>query len=220
MSTAETEAAAAELVERRNATLSGALVAALAELTVIERGRKAKIETKGGGSYGYSYADLGDVVATTRPVLAQHGIVALTPVSGREGGLQVTVTLLHRSGERETFDPLPFAGSNDPQAVGSLITYYRRYALLAALGIATGDDDDGARGSQAAKAPKPLTVNQAKNYLVSLVGKDEAVHAWEWGTDEAPAEWFPSDVDALAKAWMERPMEPAAAAAPVGEETP
>lgn len=137
--------------------LAAALVEALAELTVIERNRTASIPTKSGGSYSYAYADIGDVIAATRPVLAAQGVVALTPVSGREGGLQVGVTLLHKSGERLDFDPLFFPGGNDPQAVGSTITYYRRYALLAALGIATGEDDDGAAAKAAANRPKKTT---------------------------------------------------------------
>jgi hypothetical protein len=135
--------------------LAAALVASLADLSVIDRGRTATIPTKSGGQFTYSYADLGDVVTATRSALAAHDVVALTPVSGREGGLQVAVVLLHKNGERMDFDPLHFPASHDPQAVGSTITYYRRYALLAALGIATGDDDDGAAGSAAASRPKP-----------------------------------------------------------------
>lgn len=145
--------------------LAAALVAALSDVTVIDRGRTATIPTKSGGSFSYSYADLGDVVTATRTALAKQGVVALTPVSGREGGLQVTVILIHKAGERMDFEPLHFPASNDPQAVGSTITYYRRYALLAALGVATGDDDDGAAAVKAASrqdegegAPRPCVV--------------------------------------------------------------
>jgi len=149
MSAAETEALAADLVARPR-TLAAALVAALAELTTIDKGRSAKIPTKDGKSYSYTYADIADVVASTRPVLAKNGIVALTPIGGSDRGLACTVTLVHESGEQMTFDPLPFVASNDPQQAGSAITYFRRYALLAALGMAT-TDDDGAAAKEAAK---------------------------------------------------------------------
>lgn len=132
-------------------TLAAALVAALAELVTIDKGRSAKIPTKDGKSYSYTYADIADVVAETRPVLAKNGLVALTPVSGHERGLACTVTLVHVSGEEREFQPLPFTASTDPQQAGSAITYYRRYALLAALGMATIDDD----GAAAKEAPRP-----------------------------------------------------------------
>ena len=46
-----------------HASLAAALVAALADLTVIEKGHTANA-----GSYSYDYADLGDLVKASRPV--------------------------------------------------------------------------------------------------------------------------------------------------------
>ena len=135
--------------------LAAALVKALAELTVLDRTRTASIPTKAGGSFTYSYADISDVVAATRPVLAEHGIVALTPVHGSEKGLACSVTLIHTSGQERTFEPLPFVASQDPQQAGSAITYFRRYALLAALGMATADDDGAAAKSAVRKSTRP-----------------------------------------------------------------
>lgn len=125
-------------------TLAAALVAALADLTVVEKGRKVDFKTESGKRVHYDYADLPAVVTLTRPVLAEHGVVALTPVHAHGNGLACTVTLLHTSGERLDFDPFPFPHGKDAQATGSMVTYHRRYALCAALGIAAGDDDDGA----------------------------------------------------------------------------
>jgi hypothetical protein len=129
------------------AELHEALVAALGDLCVIDRGNTATIPTKDGRSFTYTYADLADVVAATRPVLAAHGLVALTPLTNHEDGPAVAVVILHRSGQSLTFGPFPFREGHDAQATGSAVTYHRRYALLAALGIATGDDDDGAAAS-------------------------------------------------------------------------
>lgn len=125
--------------------LAAALVAALADLSVVDKGRTAKIPTKDGKSYSYEYADLGDVVKLTRPVLAKHGIVVLTPVEEHGDGLKCTVVILHSSGERLDFGPFPFPHGETAQATGSMVTYYRRYALVSALGMAAGDDDDGAQ---------------------------------------------------------------------------
>lgn len=122
-------------------SLSEALVAALSELTGVEKGRSATVKMKQGGEFSYSYADIADVISTTRPVLARHGLVALTPVHGHDDDLACTVELVHTSGESKEFPPLPFPPGSDAQATGSAITYHRRYALLAALGMAAEDDD-------------------------------------------------------------------------------
>lgn len=142
-----------------HASLAEALVAALADLTVIDTNRTATIPTKTGGQYTYKYSDISDVVKLTRPVLASHGLVALTPIVNHGDGLGCTVILLHTSGERLELGPFPFPHGKDAQATGSMVTYHRRYALVAALGMAAGDDDDGAsaqpRQAQAAAPPPP-----------------------------------------------------------------
>lgn len=127
-------------------TLAAALVAALAELTTVEKGNVADT-----GKYAYSYADIADVVRLTRPVLANHGIVALTPIHAHGDSLACTVVLVHSSGEQMTFGPLPFPEGKDAQATGSAITYHRRYALLSALGMAADEDDDGKAAVEGAK---------------------------------------------------------------------
>jgi ERF superfamily len=51
---------------------------------------------------------------------------------------------------------------SSPQGQGSAITYLRRYALSAVLGIATEDDDDGNAASSAKREPmKPYSVPRA-----------------------------------------------------------
>lgn len=140
-----------------SAEINQALLAALADLTLIENGRTVTVDTKGGGSYSYDYAQISDVVRITRPALAAQGIVALTPIHAHGDGLACTVVLLHTSGERLDFGPFPFPAGRDAQATGSMVTYHRRYALVAALGLATGDDDDGQSATRrAAEREEPV----------------------------------------------------------------
>lgn len=155
---AQAAADAAPDVEWRvsHTSLASALVAALEDLTIVKTGRTVKVKTKGDGpDYSYDYADLGDVVKLTRPALARHGLVALTPVHDHGQGLACTVTILHDGGERLDFGPFPFPHGRDAQATGSMVTYHRRYALVAALGMAAGDDDDGAKATARPAAAKP-----------------------------------------------------------------
>ena len=61
-----------------------------------------------------------------------------------------------------------------PQSQGSIITYMRRYALGALLGIATDEDDDGTAGSVPPKAsvrtpaPRPVLVPTPKPKLTAV----------------------------------------------------
>ena len=71
-----------------HATLAAALVAALADLTVVEKGRTVDFTTDSGKRVHYDYADLPSVITLTRPVLAEHGVVALTPVHAHGNGLR------------------------------------------------------------------------------------------------------------------------------------
>jgi hypothetical protein len=178
---------------------ASALVEALTALTTVTKGREADT-----GAYRYQYADLGDIVKATRPVLAEHGLVALTPLVAHWDGLACGVILLHTSGERVDFGPVPFPYGKDAQATGSMVTYYRRYALLAALGMAAGDDDDGAK----AEAAEPVRVPGFRSSVVAAIGKlDEArklqLRTWciERGIPNVPAEMDQAQCEAVTE-WI------------------
>jgi len=89
------------------------------------------------------YADLQSVWDAVRPAFQANGL-SLTQIPDMEGAQAVLVTvLMHESGEwqrgRYPINPI----KPDPQAVGSAITYARRYALQAVAGVCADDDDDG-----------------------------------------------------------------------------
>lgn len=147
------------------AALAPDLVAALGKLSDVPKGRTADT-----GKYRYNYADLGDLLGMARPILSAHGIGILQPVTSETDSSDVLIwtTFVHRSGEFVTLAPLRMPTGQTPQATGSAITYGRRYALLAALGLAA-EDDDGQQASQQrrpapapAAAPKPRTDAEAE----------------------------------------------------------
>lgn len=129
-----------------------AFVAAFAEVGTVTKTQEAKVATKAGGEYRYAYADIGVTLEAVRPVLAKHGLAVAQnpstewPESGGAVMVHVETWVVHGSGQwmRGVLSLRP-AGS-DPQSIGSAITYARRYALLAMLGVAT-EDDDGKRAS-------------------------------------------------------------------------
>lgn len=123
--------------------LWAALLKAQSEFPTIGRHKTAKVPTKSGGEYSYDYADLGDILRAVDPILWANGLVMTQPITITENGLVIRTTLVHpASGEREVADfPLPMDGAG-AQAVGSLITYFRRYSAQAMLGIVTESDSD------------------------------------------------------------------------------
>lgn len=123
-----------------------ALAAAQGEFGEITKNCEAEVVTRAGGKYKYRYADLGQVLAATRPVLAKHGLaVSWVYRSGEKSG-EVVTRLLHRSGSLESVIPVYSEGGtlSAMQSLGSAITYAKRYGLCGLIGVVAEDDDDGA----------------------------------------------------------------------------
>ena len=85
------------------------------------------------------YAPLVDILKMARPIFNKHGITILQDIQG----LTVSTIFLHESGEWIQQGGITLIPEKEtPQAGGSAITYARRYAISAALGIASEEDDD------------------------------------------------------------------------------
>jgi cytochrome c553 len=139
--------------EITNKSLLAALVKAQGEMQSLIASETAKA-----GSYSYTYADLAGVHKTIRQPLAGNGLgVFQFPEVIYESGIyvDVTTTIFHTSGDSLTFPPLRiYAGTAaTPQQIGGVITYARRYALMAAFGLAPEDDDAASASQSAAKPP-------------------------------------------------------------------
>lgn len=96
--------------------------------------------------FNYSYVTLTNIIDITRDVLRKHSLaVTQFPISS-ERGLGVVSCLMHDSGEyiRSRFImPIPsLSSTNVTQDGGAAISYARRYALSAILGMAPDEDTD------------------------------------------------------------------------------
>lgn len=135
--------------------LNAAIVKLQGMLPRVVKGESANI-TRKDGTPGpkYKYADLADVSEAILSLLSQCGL-AFTAKGGFEGGVfGLVTTLIHESGEEDPgFWPLPDPRQTPPQQVGSAITYYRRYGLCAATGVAPDGDDDDAGAAQGGFRP-------------------------------------------------------------------
>jgi hypothetical protein len=127
----------------------GALIAALAKaqgaIGDIERNRTVTVRPKSGGQeYSFRYATLSAIFTAIKKPLADNGI-GYTQVISHDayGGFYVlTTTIYHGNQFISSKVPLIAEGGSNQQ-FGSALTYMKRYALAALLGIAADEDDDG-----------------------------------------------------------------------------
>lgn len=144
--------------------LAGALSAFQGKCPEISKECTVKVQTRTGGSYSFQYASLDNIISSVRPVLSENGL-SITQLTSLDGSL--TTILMHSSGEyigskiriagAKLRDSNPNSDGMSPQEYGSAITYMRRYAYTAILGLATEEDDDGnaASGNTAQKTTQP-----------------------------------------------------------------
>ena len=106
------------------------------------------------------YADLASVWEAIRTPLTKNGLsVVQMPCEAPAGHVGLLTVLLHTSGQSvsDKFF-MPVKDASNPQAVGSALTYARRYALSAVVGVCPEDDD----GNAAMASPKPQRPGLAK----------------------------------------------------------
>jgi len=121
-----------------------AMVAALAAIPSFEQ------NTAG---HKFMYASFESINHVVKPILAEHDLFMnfTTSFSG-EGGVMVTAVITHKDGHaKQTTGMFPFdtSGSkNDIQAVGSAISYGKRYMQNSLLNITTHSEDDDGFASQ------------------------------------------------------------------------
>lgn len=157
-------------------SLAAALAAFQADLPSVNKGSTGQV----GQNRNYKYADLGDLNAAVLPRLAAVGLSFSTkPTLNESGKFVLAYVLRHVSGESDGGEwPLPDSGNS--QAMGSAVTYARRYSLQAVTGVAPDEDDDGrAAGEYQHRAAQRRPQNGAQQRRQPA--------AAEQATDDAPS---------------------------------
>ncbi len=120
------------------------------------------------------YADLPACWDACKIPMTKNGLSLCQCIDEKEDGkATLTTVLMHSSGQwMKSVTPLPYEknGKNECQALGSAITYMRRYAMSAMLGIVQDDDDANSAFSQ---KPKHITKIQAHELQTLLSQCDE-----------------------------------------------
>lgn len=129
----------------------------------IQKSKTVNYAAGNGARVQYNYAPLEEITRTIRPVLKANGLSYSWDVESTDGGVMVVAAVLrHVDGheERSTF-PVPVdtrAKMSAAQAHGAALTYGKRQALVAVLGLTTTDDD--VDGRTPVEPPETITAEQ------------------------------------------------------------
>lgn len=96
------------------------------------------------------YADLASVYSAIKPALKAHGLGMMQPATTTPEGMVCVETVVFDGKETVSSGELriPVQSGNIAQAIGSAITYARRYSALSFFCIAAEDDDGAAAGGR------------------------------------------------------------------------
>ncbi|MFJ5538593.1 ERF family protein [Vreelandella titanicae] len=132
-----------------------------------------------GKAHNTKYATFEDINDVAKPIMKTHGFAVSFRVHNIQGGIEVTGVLMHKGGHREETTmtlPLDTSGSkNAVQAVGSSVSYGKRYVMSALLNITTrSEDDDG----ESAAPTKRVTSFQAAQLAKALAACPDTTQEW------------------------------------------
>lgn len=179
---------------------TAALHAAQAEMPRVQKNGRVDLGT---GKGGYDFATWEDMDRALRPIMARHGFSLAFDMAMKEGGgAIVTGTLQHVAGHSKAASiPLALdagAGRNNLQAMGSTLSYGKRYVAEMLFNIVReGRDDDGKLGGTV------FISAEQKQELVALIQETKAdtvgfLRYMEVPSlDEIEARNFPAAVTAL-----------------------
>lgn len=141
------------------------------------------------------YVPLENVVEAITESASKNGLsFTQFPSSDEAGNVTVGTLVMHSSGEWIEYDPIKMKPvKNDPQSIGSAITYAKRYALSAIFGITSDPDDDGNEATQtkkqapAKKKDEPVISVEKANYYLKEIA---AISVEKGKEDGSIVKWF------------------------------
>lgn len=124
--------------------LLAALAAAQSVIDNVTQDREVEVKMKSGGAYKFRYSTLAGIMNHVRDALTSNGVWFTQRI---EEGHMLT-RLLHGSGQWMDTGHVPMPNINgSPQDIGGVVSYFKRYSLSAALGLAS-EEDSGEMGDR------------------------------------------------------------------------
>jgi hypothetical protein len=133
------------------------MTANLAE-ALVEFQAKPPTLTKNKAGHQSKYADLVQVNEQVLARLNELGIIYVcAPTRLDDGQFVLEYRLIHASSKDEITGRYPLKLSDNPQQMGSAITYARRYVLLSLTGVAAEDEDDDGQSASGRRTAQRAT---------------------------------------------------------------
>ena len=191
--------------------LAKALCAAQAEFGTVPQSGKNPFHKS-------TYSTIEDYVNAAKPILAKHGLSISQAPNLMESQFVLTTILMHESGEHIVSNQPIFSAKQDAQSMGSAITYARRYAYGAVLGMASGDFDDDGNAATAkpvkqanpptlqkpAKSPAPTTPSQTERGTSNQTIEERVNAVPHLGGLTALYDGLKGDIEAMEKAEQDK----------------
>jgi hypothetical protein len=113
------------------------------------------------------FSTLEDCINMTRPILSKHGLAISQMPNTIDGQYVLTTILMHESGESIVSNQPVVSMKQDPQSLGSALSYCRRYSLTGVLSLASGDFEDDGNAATAPAKPTPAKAKATKNQSIA-----------------------------------------------------
>lgn len=105
------------------------------------------VKTETNPFFKSKYMDINGLLEQLLPLLEKHGLLVMQPLQNIDGKPALkTIVIDTKEGKELLQGTMPLPDLQDPQKMGSAITYYRRYALQS-LFLLRAEDDDANMGS-------------------------------------------------------------------------
>jgi len=120
--------------------------------------------------YKSMYADINSMIDQLKPLLEKHRLVIMQPITFIEDKPALETYIIDPDAPASTFHTIHYLPQNeDPQKMGSIITYFRRYALQSMLFLQAEDDD----ANMASNTPPKKELHPTDSRRVCITCKQE-----------------------------------------------
>lgn len=162
------------------------------------------IAERGTGHNKVTYATFEDINDVVKPIMQRHGFAITFKVEHVSGSVSITGILMHMGGHREQTTmllPSDTTGSkNAVQAVGSSVSYGKRYVMSALLNLTTRGEDDDGYGA----VPSAVITSVQANHIIKLLAgcsKETAdnIESHYGGVNNIPKKHYDAMLARLAK---------------------
>jgi len=154
-------------------------------LLTAQRNMGPVVKNASNPAFKTKYANLDSVIDAITGPLNDAGLLLVQRFAVDQGGPVLVTEVIHAASGQSLTSTVPVTCKDpaDPQKMGGAITYYRRYSLLALLGLAPEDDD----GNAAAKPATPAQAHQGGRSGAVPAANDayQAVLTTAWDLAEA-----------------------------------